>query len=89
LDELGVEVAEKIPTSRKLGADRARELIAGAKKIYIAKGKRLDELDGGTAAEEIVTKMLGSTGNLRSPTIVTGDRVLVGYNEQVYRDVFG
>jgi arsenate reductase-like glutaredoxin family protein len=31
--------------------------------------------------------MLGSTGNLRAPTIRTGNRLLVGFNEDVYREV--
>jgi len=30
--------------------------------------------------------MLGPTGNLRAPTIVRGKTVLVGFNEEVYRD---
>ena len=86
---MGIKVAEKIPASRKLGEDRARELIATSKKIFIAKGKKLDEFDGGTANDEIVKKMLGSTGNLRAPTIVAGDHLLVGFNDEVYRDVLG
>jgi arsenate reductase-like glutaredoxin family protein len=31
--------------------------------------------------------MLGSTGNLRSPTVVSGNQLLVGFNEDVYREV--
>lgn len=32
---------------------------------------------------------LGPTGNLRAPTLVVGDSVLVGFNEGAYEDVFG
>ncbi len=89
MEERAVEIDETIPASRKLGEDTARDLIASAKTITIAKGKKVDQYDGGTASDEIVTKMLGSTGNLRAPTITVGDRVVVGYNEGVYREIFG
>jgi len=84
-----VEIEETVLASRKLGEDKARELIAGAKKITISKGKKLEVFDGGNACDEIVSKMLGSTGNLRAPTIVVGDRLVVGFNEEAYREVFG
>jgi len=62
----------------------ARELIREAKKIYIAKGKKLEEFEGGSAKKEIVEKMLGSTGNLRAPTVKVGSTLLVGFNEETY-----
>jgi len=89
MEERSVEIKETIPASRKLGEDAARDLVASAKTITIAKGKKLDVHDGGTASDEIVAKMLGSTGNLRAPTITVGDRVVVGFNEGVYREIFG
>jgi hypothetical protein len=33
--------------------------------------------------------MLGPTGNLRAPTIRRGKTVLVGFNEEVFEQVFG
>jgi hypothetical protein len=33
--------------------------------------------------------MLGATGNLRAPTIRVGNKLLVGFNEEVYGEVFG
>ena len=33
--------------------------------------------------------LLGPTGNLRAPTLVVGDTVLVGFNEDAYEGVFG
>lgn len=89
MEDRAIEISETVPASRKLGEERARELIGGAKKITIAKGKKLDVFDAGSATAEVVSKMLGSTGNLRAPTIVVGDRLVVGFNEDVYREVFG
>lgn len=36
-----------------------------------------------------VAAMLGPTGNLRAPTVRIGDTVVVGYNEDVYREALG
>ena len=89
MEDNSVRVTEKISASQKLGEKEARELIRGSSKIFIAKGKKLDEFPGGKATKEIVEKMLGSTGNLRAPTIRVGKTLLVGYNEETYRKVFG
>ncbi len=86
---MGIGVAEQVPASRKLGEARAKELIQGAAKVTITKGKKVEVFDGGTAEQEIVKKMLGATGNLRAPTIVASDQLLVGFNEAAYREVLG
>ena len=39
--------------------------------------------------EELLKHILGPTGNLRAPTIRKGKTVLVGFNEDLYADVFG
>ena len=85
-----IEADETIPASRKLGSEQAAELVAAAKRVVVAKGKRLCDFD--TAAEEqetIVKAMLGPTGNLRAPTLVVGDTVLVGFNDERYDEVLG
>jgi hypothetical protein len=56
----------------------------------VAKGKKVTEFKpGGKAAANLVDAMLGPTGNLRAPTIRAGKTVLVGYNEEVFAEVFG
>ncbi len=86
---MGVEIREQISASRKLGEERARELIAGATKVFVARGKKLEEFPGQIATDELVRKMLGTTGNLRAPVVVVGKQVLVGFNEDLYREVIG
>lgn len=86
---MGVEIKEQVSASRKLGEERARELIAGASKVYVAKGKKLEEFSGQAANDELVGKMLGTTGNLRAPAVVFGKQVLIGFNEELYRKVIG
>ena len=85
-----VDIEEKIPASRKLQRDDAKALLAKASKMTVAKGKKVQEFKGGKgASSDAVDAMLGSTGNLRAPTVVVGKTLLVGFNEEVYQGVFG
>ena len=57
--------------------------------MTVAKGKKVQAFKGGkNATEEAIDAMLGSTGNLRAPAIVSGKTLLVGFNEEVYASVF-
>lgn len=88
MDARGIEPRETIPASRKLGRETAAELAQDAGKIVVAKGRKVTELAGGKADDEILASMLGPTGNLRAPTARSGKTVLVGFNEEVWADVF-
>jgi len=64
-------------------------LIRGSRRIFVAKGKKLEEFKGGKATKEVEDKLLGSTGNLRAPTLRVGQELLVGFNEEVYANLLG
>jgi len=38
--------------------------------------------------EELAGLMLGPTGNLRAPTIRSGRKLVVGFNQDVYESLF-
>jgi arsenate reductase-like glutaredoxin family protein len=57
--------------------------------VIVAKGKKVSEFAGGKADKDVVEAMLGPTGNLRAPTIRKGKTVLVGFNEELFQEVFG
>ena len=83
-------MAETVPASRKLQRADAQDLLKKASRVAVAKGRKLTEFSGAnTASDEAVTAMLGTTGNLRAPTIVVGDTLLVGFNEAVFTEIFG
>mgnify|MGYP005647532219 CR=1 FL=1 len=84
-----LEPQEIIPASRKLGADDARQLVANADRVIVAKGKKVTafEIHSGKPTDDVVAAMLGPTGNLRAPTIQTGKTVLVGFNDEQYGEV--
>ncbi len=56
------------------------------------KGKKITTFDmkkDPPAEEELLKHMLGATGNLRSPTIVRGKTLLVGFNQDEYDKILG
>lgn len=61
-------------------------------KLVVAKGKKVTEIDlkkDRPDDEALAKLMLGPTGNLRAPTMKVGKKVLVGFNEDAYGEVFG
>lgn len=90
MDARGITPKESVPASRKLGAEDARSLAAAATTVIVAKGKQSQTFKpAGKPTDEVIQAMLGPTGNLRAPTIVTGKTVLVGFSEEVYQGVLG
>lgn len=83
-------MAETVPASRKLQRSDAEQLLGRASRVAVAKGRKLTEFSGAdTTSEAAATAMLGTTGNLRAPTMVVGDTLLVGFNETLFTEVFG
>jgi len=78
-----------VPASRKLGRGDAEALAANARRVIVAKGKKVDtfEVVGGNPPAEAVDAMLGPTGNLRAPTLRAGKTLIVGFDEEQYRKV--
>lgn len=61
-------------------------------KLLVAKGKKITRVDlkkDRPDDETLVGLMLGPTGNLRAPTMKVGKTVLIGFNDEVYEEIFG
>lgn len=70
-----------------MGRAAALQMAKAASNLIVAKGKIVvtfamhkDSPDDQTLAAH----MLGPTGNLRAPTIRTGETLLVGFNEEMF-----
>ncbi len=77
--------------SKKLSAGDALRLAKDATSVVISKGRRVDRfmMQKDKPTDKILlTHMLGPTGNLRAPTIRCGKTLLVGFNEEVYSEIF-
>tara|TARA_Y100000588_G_C13648265_1_gene666801 strand:- start:95 stop:370 length:276 start_codon:yes stop_codon:yes gene_type:complete len=90
LDARGLKPKEIVSASRKLGRDDAKALIAEANKLIVAKGKKVTKFNvKDKSSNAAVDAMLGPTGNLRAPTVRAGKTLIVGFNDEVYREVLG
>jgi arsenate reductase-like glutaredoxin family protein len=75
----------------KLGRNEALRLAGEVTHITVSKGKKVVSFDmkhDPPGEETLLKHMLGPTGNLRAPTIKIDDTLLVGFNDEAYRDVF-
>ncbi len=80
-------IKEIVSASKQLGRDDALRLAHAASTIIVAKGGNVLRFDMKTNPPEeatLLSHLLGTTGNLRAPTIVTGTVLLVGFNEEAY-----
>ena len=88
MDANGIEAAETIPASRKLGRDEAAEILAASSKVVVAMRSKVDTFEtGGKVDDEVLDHFLGRTGNMRAPTARVGDVTLIGFNEDAWAGV--
>ena len=89
MDARNIEPREQVSAAKKLGKSDATRLARESSSVVVSKGKKVTKFKpGGKASAEIVENLLGPTGNLRAPAMKVGKTLLVGFNEQAYRDVF-
>ncbi len=88
MDAYGLEPSERVSASKKLQREDARRILAASSRVIVAKGRRLNDLEtGGKVDDAVLDLFLGSTGNLRAPTVRAGKTTLVGFNEDAWSDV--
>ena len=78
---------ETVADARKasLAEEEAWQVLAAAREIIVAKGKKRLVFDPRRDSRETLLKeTLGRSGTLRAPTLRIGDRLLVGYNDELY-----
>jgi arsenate reductase-like glutaredoxin family protein len=79
-------------TKTKIGPSEALALLKGIDRMLAVKGKKIEVFDlkyDRPKDDELLEKMIGPTGNLRAPTSRIGKTLVVGYNEEAYRQVLG
>lgn len=78
---------ETVTDARKasLAEEEAWQVLSAAREIIVAKGKKRLVFDPRRDSRETILKeTLGRSGTLRAPTLRIGDRLLVGYNDELY-----
>lgn len=74
-----------------MGRDAALKLASEVDEIVAAKGSKIAHLNLKREKydeDELLSLLLGPTGNLRAPTIRQGRKLLVGFNEDAYKQFF-
>ena len=78
---------ETVADARKasLAEEEAWQVLSAAREIIVAKGKKRLVFDPRRDSRETILKeTLGRSGTLRAPTLRIGDRLLVGFNDELY-----
>ena len=69
----------------RIDDEQAWQMIQQLDEVYIGKGKKvLSFKPDADSREDILKAAMGRSGSLRAPTIKTGKRLFVGYNEAIY-----
>jgi len=79
-------------TKQRIGPEQLDELLSGATRLVVAKGKKVLHFDlkrEPPSAEELQKASIGPSGNLRAPSIRTGKTWHVGFHEGAYGEHFG
>jgi len=81
-----VVIAEEINAKKKaFHGEEALQVVAAARKVFVAAGKKILEYDPAVADKaELLKKITGPSGNLRAPTLKRGNVVYVGFNPELY-----
>ena len=77
---------------QRFGKGDLKQVFAGAKKVVVAKGKKVltfDPKETPFGSDEFAKAVLGPSGNLRAPTAKTGSTFLVGFHADAYGERFG
>ncbi len=90
-DEKGITINEVVEARKqKIAGDDAWNLLSGAEKIVVGKGKKVVTFDSKKDDKDVILKAcLGRTGNLRAPTLKFGTMLVVGFNEDMYNQYVG
>jgi arsenate reductase-like glutaredoxin family protein len=92
LETNAVPPAQTIVDARKERYDRtaALKLARAARRVIVARGKKVLVYDMKRDAPDddtLAAALLGPTGNLKAPTVRVGETLLVGFNDEAYREL--
>lgn len=79
-------------TKDRRGPNQALELVKSAKKVIVARGKKVvtfDMVKDPPDDQTLLAHVLGPSGYLRAPTLRRGQTLLIGYSDAAYRQFFG
>jgi arsenate reductase-like glutaredoxin family protein len=83
-----IDVKEVVDAKKKkIGPSAAVKLARSVDRIWVAKGKKVAEVDmkGGKVSDsDLKALLLGPSGNLRAPTLRRGNELFVGFHPEEF-----
>lgn len=67
-----------------------KNVIGSATTVYATRGKKvvtIELTEAGVSSEIVCKSILGPTGNLRAPAILSGNKFVVGFNRDLYEEI--
>ncbi|OHB76955.1 MAG: hypothetical protein A2Z34_06830 [Planctomycetes bacterium RBG_16_59_8] len=75
---------------RRIGPKETLELLAGVRRLWAKKGSKVIAIDRKKESptdREILDLFLGTSGTMRAPVLVKGDKAMGGYDKTVYEAI--
>ena len=91
LDAKNISVENRVIANKeKIDSKAAWELLQPATIIRTGKGKKINVWNPSTDDKEAILKdVIGPSGNLRAPAWRVGTDFIVGFNPELYQEMFG
>jgi arsenate reductase-like glutaredoxin family protein len=85
-DDRGIEITQVVEARKqKIEGDDAWDILSSTSELVVGRGKKFQVFDPKKDDKEAILKVcLGRTGNLRAPTLKLADRIVVGFNDDMY-----
>lgn len=86
-EQNSISIKETIDARKeKIDNEAAWNLIQNHKEVVVGKGKKvLTYTPDESVKDEILNAAMGRSGNLRAPAVVAGERMAIGYNDEIYQ----
>ena len=90
-DNKGIEITEAVEARKqKIEGEDAWNILAATDKLIVGRGKKFQTFNPKSDDKEAILKVcLGRTGNLRAPTLKLENRIVVGFNDDMYAQFVG
>ena len=73
----------------RIEVQQAWDIVKRAESISVAKGKKVVIFSQvANEKEEVLKRVMGSSGNLRAPTLRINDQFIIGFNPEMYEEKF-
>jgi len=90
LDEKKVSITSSADARKeRIDVDAAWKLMKLAETITTAKGKKVRTFNPGSDDKaDILKQAMGPSGNLRAPALRVKDAFVIGFNKELYEQMF-